>query len=195
MQLLGKKSLASILLSLINIAFYLVIIGLVVLIASIFYLGGADDLGSMAGTNLSLQGPGFSVKFFNIESEMAEKTGISVLITQLTLALPVVILALFILYKLRFLLDSLKRKDPFSPENPRHIRHMGIGIIIAGIVNSLAEGIAAYQLAPLISEYFPHYSTNVSLDLTTIFFGLLVLILSEVFRQGAQLKKEQEYTV
>jgi len=195
MQLLGKKSLASILLSLINIAFYLVIIGLVVLIASIFYLGIADDLANMAGTNLSLQGPGFSVKFFNIEGEMAENMGTSVLITQLTLALPVVILALFILYKLRFLLDSLKRKDPFSPENPRHIRHMGIGIIIAGIVNSLAEGIAAYQLAPLISEYFPHYSTNVSLDLTTIFFGLLVLILSEVFRQGAQLKKEQEYTV
>ncbi|GEM_PF-3079962 len=193
MQLLGKKSLASKLLTLVNLALILVFIGLIGMVIFVSYFLLAEELPAVASSGISLQGPGLIV---HLESEGALEIGYSFFTTQLLLAIPLILMVLFILYKLRFILSSLKNENPFSPDNPVHIRHIGYGIIATVVVSSIAEGIAGYHLSPIISEKFPQLSWQAfSPDLTGIFFGLLILILSEVFRQGTELKKDQEFTV
>lgn len=98
---------------------------------------------------------------------------------------------LIILKQLRQICQTLIMGDPFVPENAQRLRKIWIAVAIAEILR-LASGIF---LSKLISN--ETINTELTLDLRVFvwFLVLALIILSEVFREGARLRQEQKLTV
>ena len=96
---------------------------------------------------------------------------------------------IFILYRLRLVFRTLAAGEPFDLENVRRLRDIGFAL----------GGVVTLQIAfgPLLAMIYPQ--SNVSLDvgdlIVPIFSVLTIFVLSEVFREGARLRHEQELTI
>ena len=97
---------------------------------------------------------------------------------------------LLILRNLRQIFRTLTLGDPFQPENVRRLRQVGL---ILAVVNGgvwLAQTIVASRLASGVLE-----PQGFGEMMTPIFSILVVLVLAEVFREGARLRHESELTI
>jgi len=90
--------------------------------------------------------------------------------------------------RLRNIFRTLIGGDPFHPENARRLRVIGAALAILELGRY-----AVAALARLILHGAIHISGGVSL--TTWFAVLVILVLSEVFREGARLRGEAELTI
>lgn len=93
--------------------------------------------------------------------------------------------------KVRAVFVTLTRGDPFHPQNARRLRL--IGLILAGleILNQLASDIVFMLLPDGVGEH----GLSLGLNLTAWFSVGVVLVLAEVFREGARLRREAELTI
>ena len=105
------------------------------------------------------------------------------------------IFAWFILGKLRAVIHSIIRKQPFAPENAGRIRWIGLGVIAGDLAYSaqvFAENAYArrYVTVPGVSfDILPR------VDFSILVCGLIILLLSEVFRAGTELDEDQSLTI
>lgn len=96
---------------------------------------------------------------------------------------------ILILSNLRKVFHTLAAGDPFDLGNVRRLRHIGVALI----------GVVVMQIAfrPLLALLYPQ--VGVSLDLSDlivpVFSVMTIFVLSEVFREGARLRREQELTI
>jgi hypothetical protein len=127
-----------------------------------------------------------------------EVEGVSAGRMVLGLSFAVVFLAVLImsLRKLRALFRTLRDGDPFVPANAGRIRFLAFALIgfellyrgwifwsyFAFVMNQF--GIDGLELRPLFDPSF-----------AVLFAGLALLVIAEVFQQGAEMKREQELTV
>jgi len=96
--------------------------------------------------------------------------------------------AIVIVGRLRRIFQTLVAGDPFHPDNVRRLR------IIGGALAVLEVGrYAAAALSHLILHGRVHIGGGVSL--TTWFAVLVIVVLAEVFREGARLRGEAELTI
>jgi len=101
--------------------------------------------------------------------------------------------SLVIVWRLKKLFDSFSSGEPFRRENAQHLRAIWITMI--------AIEIARYALMGLTGALLAFYGDNVranysfSIDLSTWGSILILIVLAEVFREGARLKEEQELTI
>ena len=105
------------------------------------------------------------------------------------------IFAWFVLGKLRAVLHSLIRTQPFDPENAGRIRWIGLGVLAGDLAYSaqvFAEN--AYARAHVA---IPGVTFDVlpRVDFSILVCGLIILLISEVFRAGTRLDEEQSLTV
>lgn len=90
--------------------------------------------------------------------------------------------------RLRRIFATLIAGDPFHPANAGRLR------VIAGALAALELGrYAASAISRLVFDGALHVSGGVSL--TTWFAVLVLLVLAEVFREGARLRGEAELTI
>ena len=97
---------------------------------------------------------------------------------------------LMILRSLRKIFRTLTIGDPFQPENVRRLRQIGL---ILAVVNGgvwIARFLVSTRLAPGVME-----RQGLGDLMTPIFSILVVLVLAEVFREGARLRHESELTI
>lgn len=97
---------------------------------------------------------------------------------------------LMILRSLRKIFRTLTLGDPFQPDNVRRLRQIGL---ILAVVNGgvwIARFFVSTRLAPGVME-----SQGLGDLMTPIFSILVVLVLAEVFREGARLRHESELTI
>ncbi len=100
---------------------------------------------------------------------------------------------LVIVGRLRRLFDGFSSGEPFRRENALHLRVIWIAM--------LAMEIARYALMALagvlITVFEPNVQANfeLNIDLTAWASILILIVLAEVFREGARLKEEQELTI
>lgn len=133
------------------------------------------------------------------------------------LGLPVVLMSLLFYIAVSDLMRRLfcivVRGDSFRPQTVRLVQILGLTLIVFSIVSAMAEGWLQYALYAYLAQHatvwvsgtpihLPHTDTftynggNGSPFGSPLFFsGLLVLALSEVFRQGLALKNENDLTV
>ena len=90
--------------------------------------------------------------------------------------------------RLRNIFRTLIGGDPFHPENARRLRIIGATLAILELGRY-----AVAALARLLFHGALHLSGGVSL--TTWFAVLVIVVLSEVFREGARLRGEAELTI
>ena len=104
-------------------------------------------------------------------------------------------LTLWITFLLRKIFSTLTHETPFIPENAYRIRKIALLIMLLAPVK-FSENLYHHLIA---SHYFTlageRLATQLSFDFQIILFGLILLIIGEVFRIGTQLKEENELTV
>lgn len=98
--------------------------------------------------------------------------------------------AMLIVGRLRKIFLTLIAGDPFHPENVRRLQ------VIAVTLGALEIG--RYGLAPLLraaAHGGSHFHMTGSVSLTAWFAVLVIVVLAEVFREGARLRSEAELTI
>jgi uncharacterized membrane protein (DUF373 family) len=92
-----------------------------------------------------------------------------------------------IVQRLRKVFVTLTAGDPFHPDNVRRLRVIGL------LLGALEIARYCFQAASRFLETDNEGGRGVSL--TAWFAVLVVLVMSEVFREGARLRREAELTI
>ena len=107
-----------------------------------------------------------------------------------------------IVFHLRKLLFRAKSGQPFAAENERHTRWIGGTLILAELAKAAVFLVQQYHLSYQLGKKGIIWGLNCNvwidytqISVTNVFIGLLVLILSAVFRVGTEMKDEQALTV
>lgn len=103
--------------------------------------------------------------------------------------------ALVIVGRLRRLFDSFTSGEPFRRENATHLRVIWITMLVIEL--------ARYALLAMVGALFATFGTpdgaqanfNINIDLSTWMSIAILIVLAEVFREGARMKEEQELTI
>lgn len=96
-----------------------------------------------------------------------------------------------ILGRLRRVFQTLSRGDPFHPENARRFRQ--IGFILVGL--ELTNQIAPDLVFAMLPDGVGPRRFGIGIDFTSWFAIAVLFVLSEVFREGARLRREAELTI
>ena len=96
--------------------------------------------------------------------------------------------SMVIVAMLRRIFATLIAGDPFQPANVRRLRVIGLTLALLEIGRYASAG-----LSHVVMPAGLHYAASVSL--TTWFAVLIIVVLAEVFREGARLRSEAELTI
>jgi hypothetical protein len=101
--------------------------------------------------------------------------------------------SLIIVWRLRKLFDSFSSGEPFQRENATHLRVIWITMLAIEIARYLLLALTGV----LLRVFEPAVEANYvfAIDLSTWGSILILIVLAEVFREGARLKEEQELTI
>lgn len=101
---------------------------------------------------------------------------------------------LVIVWRLRKLFDSFSSGEPFRRENAQHLRVIWIALLIIEL--------SRYALLAVTGALFAVYGDpgldadfSLNIDISTWASILILIVLAEVFREGARMKEEQELTI
>ncbi len=207
MKTMGRKSVSSIVKVALDVAWYLtIVLGVLLTLDVLVGLGGR----SPGRVDLMIQfepdPAAYSIESEALDVENAiirqasgkllfRSTNGSLLVAYLSLVIVWLGAALLIIHQLRSVFRTLVAGQPFVRANATSIRVIGIVVI--------AMEIARFLLLVAQSAFLRGSFTFEGLTLTAfprpnlgvIFVGLVILVIAEVFRQGSELREEQELTV
>lgn len=104
--------------------------------------------------------------------------------------------SLIIVTQLRLLFDSFRSGEPFRRENANHLRAIWITMVAIEISRYLLMGLMAVLLYQFRDPSVSAISLEIDGERLSTWGSILILIvLAEVFREGARLKEEQELTI
>jgi hypothetical protein len=103
--------------------------------------------------------------------------------------------ALMIVWRLRRLFDSFCSGEPFRRENAHHLRAIWIIMLGVELARYALLAMTGVMLAASGSPLADSAEFEVRVDLSTWGAILILIVLAEVFREGARLKEEQELTI
>lgn len=104
---------------------------------------------------------------------------------------------------LRRLCRNVERGEVFCAANLKLMRTLGAVMMASSILFTISVGWRDYQVATYVSRHtnlqpqspFAPHALLTHLDFGSLLIGLVVLVLTEVFRQGLALKRESDLTV
>jgi hypothetical protein len=104
-------------------------------------------------------------------------------------------LLLWVLTQLRHVFRSLSRGLLFIPENARRIRWVGFTVILG----ELARAAVVYFWSDYTSRHFTahglRFVASTDFNVLTIAGGFAILVIAEVFREGTRLHEDQSLTI
>ena len=221
MKALGKASLSSFLLVLVNIGWFCVAIALVVTVlflAAGAYVGVQIDASGAASVEVG-HGVMMSIPVsFSVDPQThhvsAPSLGIAdaqlrdaraalkfspqrgpFFIANAVLLVCLLSLVLWAVSQLRGVLRTLRDGKPFAPANARRLRRIAWLAIAGELVRAAVVFFEnQYAASHFVSEGL-HFSARPEVNVFAIVNGLVILIIAEVFRIGAGLDEEQSLTV
>ena len=104
-------------------------------------------------------------------------------------------LAIWLIYNLRIVISTLVKREPFIKGNAIRIRNIGIICIIHELIRSFILFNEAWFIKNKFLIFGRPISLKFDLNIETIFLGLVIIVIAEIFRIGTQLKEEQELTI
>lgn len=113
----------------------------------------------------------------------------------LWIATAVLAVLLVVFQQLRKIFRSLTDGDVFTPANAFRIRIIGLFVIFGEIAATLLEFLAQHYIRARFETTGLVLRADFAADLSTIFGGLVVLAIAEVFRTGAKIKEDQDLTI
>jgi hypothetical protein len=145
--------------------------------------GGTVDLGGRGGGD------------FHVTYDQPGGGTWPVVVPTLLIAAVAVAGSLVIVWRLRKLFDSFTTGDPFKRENATHLRVIWITMIAVEVSRYLLMALTSFLVMR-----FGDAAGDVRITIEGDRFAtwgsiLIVIVLAEVFREGARLKEEQELTI
>ncbi len=209
MKVLGHWSLASLVKALIDVAYYGLFLVLGLLCAVALWLAvtperrGAVSLEIPVRFELDPASHPFSTADRAIESvSLAKAEGTlrvkgapaSVATAWAPFVVAIISLAtiLLVVGRLRAVFRTLKEQDPFASRNPARIRAIGILLVVGQLVGAVSAAWLAAGITKTISITGVVFQNTLSLNTWVLFAGVVLVMLAEVFRLGAQMKGDLE---
>jgi hypothetical protein len=221
MKTLGKASLSSFLLVLVNIGWFCVALALVVTVlflAAGAYVGVQIDASGAPSVEVG-HGVMMSIPVsFSVDSQThhvsAPSLGIAdaqlrdaraalkfspqrgpFFVANAVLLVGLLSLVLWAVSQLRGVLRTLRDGQPFAPANARRLRRIAWLAIVGELVRAAVVFFETqYAAGHFVSEGL-HFSARPEVNVFAIVNGLVILVIAEVFRIGAGLDEEQSLTV
>jgi len=99
---------------------------------------------------------------------------------------------LFILGSLRAVFRTLKDQDPFVARNSARIRMLGLALLLSQLASAVFAAWLAARVTREISVAGVRFDNLPSFNGWVLFSGVILIMLAEVFRLGAQMKGDLE---
>jgi len=220
MKVMGKGSLASFLMVLLNVGWYgLACIMAAILVMGVFGLDIAVQMGPEGAP--SLAGPGVKMAIpvsFTVEADTHRVTAPSLgigeaqiqdargtlrfrprkgafRVANLAVVIALLALAMWVLGQLRAVFRTLRDGQPFVPANTTRIRRIAWAVIIGEILRSAVVLFENYYVMTHFQADGLRFSAHSEFNVFAIINGLIILVIAEVFRAGSRLDEEQSLTV
>lgn len=191
MRYLGQKSLSRILLVALTVAYHVLRVAIIIvclaIVASLF------GLRLPAATGLQVQTPSLVITFPVPPESAAVQTWFRLMLG--TVALPAIVTLFYVVRLLRQIFRTLVEDHPFLAENASRVQRIGVALLVLTLVQWVGGILAGSYIAGNVQLPGVTMMVRLNPDLTMACFGILVLILAEVFRRGAQLQEDQDLTV
>ncbi|MBC8345295.1 MAG: DUF2975 domain-containing protein [Candidatus Marinimicrobia bacterium] len=104
-------------------------------------------------------------------------------------------LILWVIYALWKIVQSVRQKNPFIVKNGRRLRIIAFSMIGIELIQGLANLIKMLYLEPRLNFDTILVQSKIHISFHVIVAGLVILVIAEAFRIGAELKEEQELTI
>ena len=117
------------------------------------------------------------------------------LIAPLLMIVTMLVITIWVLEQLRALFRSLRDNHVFAPANVRHVQRVGWAVLLAEPLRvAFTYCSHAYAQSHFIGDGL-RFTTDLDFHLGTIFSGLVILVLAEIFRAGTRLDEDQSLTI
>ena len=104
-------------------------------------------------------------------------------------------IVIWVLEHLRALFRSLRNNDVFAAANVGRVQRVGWAVILAEPVRAaITYSSHAYARSHFAGDGL-RFTTDLDFSLGTIFSGLVILVLAEIFRAGTRLDEDQSLTI
>ena len=103
-------------------------------------------------------------------------------------------LILWIVYSLRKIVQSVRQKNPFTSTNGKRLRIIAFSMVGIELIKGLADLTKMLYLEPRLHFETILIRSDISISLRVIIAGLVILVIAEAFRIGAEITEEQELT-
>lgn len=119
-------------------------------------------------------------------------------------ALIVLAVIIYLVYQLRKILKNVLNESPFNTVCVSHMKKLGYGVIISGLVFNTISGITDYLVIQLLNiekllrsaDYIKNVRVVITpINVTIIIVGLLILLLAAIFQYGTYLQEEYDSTL
>lgn len=132
----------------------------------------------------------------SVEGSLAIPTASRTVIAANAAALLVILaFVIFVLGQLRAVLRTLIHANPFVPANATRIRSLGLAVIAGEFMGSAIVFAENYYAKTHVVVPGLTFDAWPQLSLMTIGYGLIILVIAEVFRAGTRLDEEQSLTI
>ena len=104
-------------------------------------------------------------------------------------------LSVWMLGNLKGVFASLRARRPFVPANATRIRRVGGGLLALEVVRAVMAYASSYGVMTRFAAEGLRFHSRVDFDLIAIIAALILFVIAEVFREGTRLDEEQSLTV
>jgi Protein of unknown function (DUF2975) len=216
MRAMGKGSISSFITVLLNMALCIFALGLflvvVLLIFSPFIRDPMEVDASwlVVGTNMTIPvsfnvdtpitAPSLGVQNAQIQKARGSlrfpvQEGGAFFVANAILLLIMFGLALFVVIQLRSVFRTLREGRPFVPANATRLRWIAGGVIAGELVRAAVVFYENYYAMTHFSAQGLRFDIRPDLNVFGIVLGLIILVISEVFRAGTQLDEDRAMTI
>ena len=102
---------------------------------------------------------------------------------------------IWILILLRQLIRSVKKGDPFNMKNGNRLRWIGLSILIIGVFDFFHDILLNIFITPKLSFDSIIPESSIHFNLSLLLVAMVIIVIGEAFRIGAEMKEEQDLTV
>jgi hypothetical protein len=212
MKTLGKGSLASLIKIILNIAWYVQLFFVVFLTVAIslkFFKNGATrpipetlevrlTQSKTVPVSTSANSKDLNGATLNLDSgklSFNHLTSKAIIAFNLVSMLIAFSISLSITFLLRRIFQTLTNSYPFIIQNAHRLKNIGLLVMLTSVTSLAHDWIVNWFLKQNFTIDGSAIRAHLVIDLKSIFAGLIILIIAEIFRVGTRLKEEQDLTV
>jgi amino acid transporter len=221
MRAMGKRSVSSFLMVLLNVGWYGLAIVLALTVVLVVGANVAVQVGPDGSPSVEALGPNWTMAIpvsFSVDSQKhritARALGVedahmqdvkatlkfpprrgTFLLANLAFVICLGTLALWGLGQLRAVFRTLRDGQPFVPANARRVRQIAWACILGELARSAFVFFENYYAMTHFTADGLRFDARFDLNFFAIVNGLIILVIAEVFRAGTRLDEDQSLTV